>query len=69
LHLCGHWEKVQHWRQGNTDWVMDAGHRSAAGTFSVVHVGRDQLTLVHRITRDGAWHEKTLRRDITPRWK
>jgi len=68
LHLCGHWERVEHWRFGGTDWVMDAGHRGDDGTFSVVHVGRDRLTLAHWVTKEGRWHDKTIVRDLPPRW-
>ena len=68
LHLCGHWEKVQHWRFGITDWVMDAGHRADDGTFSVVQVGRDRIALAHRMSREGRWHEAVIVRKIPPRW-
>jgi hypothetical protein len=68
LHLCGHWEKVQHWRFGNTDWVMDSGHRADDGTFSVVQVGRHRVALAHWMTREGRWHENVLVRDIPARW-
>ena len=67
LHLCGHWEHVEHWRFGGTDWSMDAGHRDDDGTFSVIHVGRDRLTLAHWMTREGKWHDKTIVRDLPPR--
>ena len=68
LHLCGHWERVEHWRFGQTDWVMDAGHRGDDGTFSVVCVDRDRLTLAHRVTRDATWHEKVVVRRLPARW-
>lgn len=68
LHLCGHWEKVQHWRIGETDWVMDAGHRGTDGTFSVVHVGRDRIALAHRMGAEPRWHESVVVRKIPPRW-
>lgn len=68
LHFCGHWERVEHWHFGETDWVMDAGHRADDGTFSVVQVGRDRLTVAHRVTKDGKWHEKVIVRSIPARW-
>jgi hypothetical protein len=68
LHLCGHWETVQHWRWGETDWVMDAGHRGRDGSFSAVHVGRDRIALAHRLSVEGRWHEAVLVRKIPPRW-
>lgn len=68
LHLCGHWEKVQHWRHGGTDWVMDAGHRGDDGTFSAIRVGRDTISLAHWATKAGGWHEAVLKREIPPRF-
>ena len=68
LHLCGHWEKVQHWRFNETDWVMDAGHRGDDGTFSAIRVGRDRISLAHWNTKAGGWHEAVLDRPIPPRW-
>jgi len=68
LHLCGHWEKVQHWHFGVTDWVMDASHRADDGTFSVVHAGRDRLALAHWMSREGRWNEAVIVRKIPPRW-
>jgi len=68
LHLCGHWEKVQHWRFGGTDWVMDASHRADDGTFSAVQVGRNRLAVAHWMTREGRWHETVIVREIPPRW-
>ncbi len=68
LHLCGHWETVQHWRVGETDWVMDAGHRAKEGSFSVVRVGRDTLSVAHWMTFPATWHETTIQRTIAPRW-
>ncbi len=68
LHLCGHWERMEHWRFGATDWVMDAGHRGDDGTFSVVQVGRDRLTVAHWMTKEKRWHEKAIVREIPPRW-
>ncbi len=68
LHLCGHWEKVQHWHFTGTDWVMDAGHRADDGTFSVVHVGRDRIALAHRVAKTASWDAKTLVRPIAARW-
>lgn len=68
LHLCGHWEKVQHWRIGDTDWVMDAGHRADDGTFSVIHVGRDRIALAHWMSKEAKWHEKVIVRKIPARW-
>jgi hypothetical protein len=68
LHLCGHWEKVQHWKFGETDWVMDAGHRADDGTFSVVVVGRDRIALAHWMSKAGKWHDATLVKKIPPRW-
>jgi hypothetical protein len=68
LHLCGHWEKVQHWTFGSCDWVMDAGHRGDDGTFSAVQVGRDRIALAHRSSRDGRWADATLVKPIPARW-
>jgi len=68
LHLCGHWERVEHWRCGGTDWVMDAGHRGDEGTFSAVQVGRDRIAVAHWVSREGRWHEKVLVRTIPGRW-
>jgi hypothetical protein len=68
LHLCGHWEKVQHWRFGDTDWIMDGGHRAKDGTFSVVRVGRDSVALAHWVPFEKKWHEATVRRRIPARW-
>ena len=68
LHLCGHWERVTHWRFGETDWVMDAGHRADDGTFSVIQVGRDRLTLAHWVPKNGKWHDKVIVRKIPRRW-
>jgi len=68
LHLCGHWERVEHWHVGDTDWVMDAGHREKEGTFSVVRVGRDSISLAHWMTDPAKWHETILARKIAPRW-
>lgn len=68
LHLCGHWEKVQHWRFGRCDWVMDAGHRDLDGTFSALQVGRDRITVAHRKSREGSWHDATLVKKIEARW-
>ena len=68
LHLCGHWEKVQHWKGGGAEWVMDGGHRADDGTFSVIRVGRDRIDLAHRMTSAGRWHEKTLTLKIPARW-
>lgn len=68
LHLCGHWERVQHWQLRSTDWVMDAGHRGEDGTFSVVRVERERLVLAHWVVRTGSWHDIILIRRIPPRW-
>lgn len=68
LHFCGHWEKVQHWHFGNTDWVMDAGHRGDDATFSAVEVGRDRIAVAHWMVREGRWHETVLVRSIPARW-
>jgi hypothetical protein len=68
LHLCGHWERVEHWHVGETDWVMDAGHREKEGTFSVVRVGRETLSVAHWMTFPAKWHATTIHRKITPRW-
>ena len=68
LHLCGHWEKVQHWKYGSTDWVMDGGHRGTDGTFSVIRVDRDRITLAHRMSVEGKWHDRLLVRKIPARW-
>jgi hypothetical protein len=68
LHFCGHWEKVQHWRFGKTDWVMDAGHRGDDGTFSVVRIGQKGIVVAHWVTKSGSWHDKTIVREIPPRW-
>jgi hypothetical protein len=67
FHLCGHWEKVQHWSVDGTEWVMDAGHRGTDGTFSVIRVGRDAVDVAHRSVQ-GTWHEKTATRKIPARW-
>jgi len=68
LHLCGHWEQVQHWRFGETDWVMDAGHRAKDGTFSVVRVGRDALSVAHWMPFQNKWHEASIQRKLPARW-
>jgi calcineurin-like phosphoesterase family protein len=68
LHLCGHWEQVQHWRYGETDWVMDAGHRGKDGTFSAVRVGRDSIQIAHWVTDKATWHEAVIDRKIASRW-
>jgi len=68
LHLCGHWERVEHWKVGETDWVMDAGHREKEGTFSVVRVGRDSLSVAHWMTFAKKWHETTVQRKLPARW-
>ena len=68
LHLCGHWEKVQHWRFGDTDWVMDAGHREKDGTFSAIRVGKDSIQIAHWMTDQAKWHEAVIDRKIAPRW-
>lgn len=68
LHLCGHWEKVQHWKFGDTDWVMDAGHRGKDGTFSVIRVGRDSIGLAHWETDKARWVDATIVRKIPARW-
>ncbi len=68
LHLCGHWERVEHWRFGETDWVMDAGHRGDDGTFSVIRVGRDRIDLAHWMSKAGRWHDATITRKIPARW-
>jgi hypothetical protein len=68
LHLCGHWEKVQHWTFGGTDWVMDAGHREKDGTFSAVRVGRDAVHVAHWLPSDGKWVDVVIARKIPSRW-
>lgn len=68
LHLCGHWESVQHWHFAGCDWVMDAGHRGTDGTFSAVRVGKESIDLAHWQVRDAKWSEKTLSRKIPARW-
>jgi hypothetical protein len=68
FHFCGHWERVQHWRIGETDWVMDAGHRGDDGTFAAVHVGRDRIAVAHYRAKDAAWLEPAIVRKIPPRW-
>lgn len=68
LHLCGHWEKVQHWRFGETDWVMDAGHRANDGTFSVIRVGRDSIHIAHWVAEKGTWQDATIARKLPARW-
>jgi hypothetical protein len=68
LHLCGHWEKVQHWRFGDTDWVLDAGHREKDGTFSAIRVGRDSIQIAHWMTDQSNWHEAVIDRKIAARW-
>jgi hypothetical protein len=70
LHLSGHWENVQHWRGGITDYVMDSGCRklSVSPTFSVIHFGRDRLTLAHYQTFTDTWHAEIIDRPIAARW-
>jgi hypothetical protein len=59
---------VEHWKVGETDWVMDAGHREKEGTFSVVRVGRDSLSVAHWMTFAKKWHETTVQRKLPARW-
>ncbi len=68
FHLCGHWEKVQHWKFGDTDWVMDAGHRGTDGTFSALRVGKDAIDLAHWSVADAKWVEAVVSRKIPARW-
>ena len=68
LHLCGHWEKIQHWRGKITDYVMDSGCRARDSSFSVVRVARDRLTLAHYRAEKGAWSSQTIVRMIPARW-
>ena len=68
FHFCGHWESVQHWEVGGTEWVMDAGHRGTDGTFAAVRVGRDAIAVAHWRTQEGRWLDKTATRKIPARW-
>lgn len=68
LHLCGHWEAVQHWTVGATEWVMDAGHRGSDGSFSVVRVGKESIDVAHRLPHTATWHPKSVSLKISPRY-
>ena len=71
LMLSGHWEKVQHWAGTSsvTDYIMDEGCRGNPwnASFSVIHFGRNRLTLAHYEAGTRSWHDKIIKRSIPER--
>jgi hypothetical protein len=67
LHLCGHWEKIQYWRCGATDWIMENGHRpnTPEHSFSVIQISGQKLVLCHFLVSEKKWSDEILIKDIS----